>query len=109
MKRSWLRRLGIQFDTFVSQRVIAPARARTRTCDLLRGRQAFSNELVCPGHIGDVLKDKIVYDAATTSGGSGGPPFNRYGRVMGINFAVLNGFGGSNLAVPAKYATDLLK
>jgi S1-C subfamily serine protease len=61
------------------------------------------------GHIGDVLKDKIVYDAATTSGGSGGPLFNRNGKVIGINFAVLNGFGGSNLAVPARYANELLK
>jgi S1-C subfamily serine protease/CheY-like chemotaxis protein len=61
------------------------------------------------GHIGDVLKDKIVYDAATTSGGSGGPLFNREGKVIGINFAVLRDFGGSNLAVPARYATDLLK
>jgi len=72
-----------------------------------------SEQLIRPtttqGHIGDVLKDKIVYDAATTSGGSGGPLFNRNGKVIGINFAVLRGFGGSNLAVPARYATDLLK
>jgi S1-C subfamily serine protease len=61
------------------------------------------------GHIGDVLEDKIVYDAATTSGGSGGPLFNRDGKVIGINFAVLRDFGGSNLAVPSKYAKDLLK
>jgi len=61
------------------------------------------------GHIGDVLQDKIVYDAATTSGGSGGPLFNRSGKVIGVNFAILNGFGGSNLAVPAKFAKELLK
>lgn len=61
------------------------------------------------GHIGDILKDKIVYDAATTSGGSGGPLFNRDGKVIGINFAIIKDFGGSNLAVPARYANDLLK
>ena len=75
--------------------------------------QIASQQLIRPtttqGHIGDVLQDKIVYDAATTSGGSGGPLFNRNGSVIGINFAILKDFGGSNLAVPAKYANDLLK
>jgi S1-C subfamily serine protease/DNA-binding response OmpR family regulator len=61
------------------------------------------------GHIGDILQDKIVYDAATTSGGSGGPLFNRSGKVIGVNFAILKGFGGSNLAVPVRYANELLK
>jgi S1-C subfamily serine protease len=75
--------------------------------------QLASQHLIRPittqGHIGDVLKDKIVHDAATTSGGSGGPLFNRNGKVIGINTAVIEGFGGSNLAVPARYANDLLK
>jgi S1-C subfamily serine protease len=61
------------------------------------------------GHIGDVLKDKIVYDAATTSGGSGGPLFNRDGKVIGVTFAILSNFGGSNLAVPIRYADELVK
>jgi S1-C subfamily serine protease/CheY-like chemotaxis protein len=61
------------------------------------------------GHIGDVLQDKIVYDAATTSGGSGGPLFNRDGKVIGVNFAILSGFGGSNLAIPVHYADPLVK
>jgi len=71
-----------------------------------------SQQLIRPtttqGHIGDVLNDKIVYDAATTFGGSGGPLFNRMGKVIGINVAVMKDFGGSNLAVPARYANDLL-
>jgi S1-C subfamily serine protease/DNA-binding response OmpR family regulator len=75
--------------------------------------QLASQHLIRPtttqGHIGDVLDDKIVYDAATTSGGSGGPLFNRDGKVIGINFAILRDFGGSNLAVPVKYAKDLLR
>jgi S1-C subfamily serine protease len=75
--------------------------------------QLASQQLIRPtttqGHIGDILQDKIVYDAATTSGGSGGPLFNRSGKVIGVNFAILKGFGGSNLAVPVRYANDLLK
>jgi S1-C subfamily serine protease len=61
------------------------------------------------GHIGDVLKDQIVFDAATTSGGSGGPLFNHDGKVIGVSFAMLSDFGGSNLAVPVRFAAELLK
>jgi DNA-binding response OmpR family regulator/S1-C subfamily serine protease len=65
--------------------------------------------LVTQGHIGDVLSDKIVYDAQTTSGGSGGPLINREGQVIGVTFAVVRGFGGSNFGVPIRYAQPLLK
>lgn len=65
--------------------------------------------LVTQGHIGDVLADKIVYDAQTTSGGSGGPLMNKDGRVIGVTFAVVRGFGGSNFGVPIRYADPLLK
>jgi DNA-binding response OmpR family regulator len=61
------------------------------------------------GHIGDVLSDKTVYDAQTASGGSGGPLFNDQGRVIGINFAMVREFGGSNFAIPVGYAQSLLK
>lgn len=75
--------------------------------------EAASQHLIRPittqGHIGDVLRDKIVHDAATTFGGSGGPLFNRNGKVIGINTAVIEGFAGSNLAVPARYANELFK
>jgi S1-C subfamily serine protease/DNA-binding response OmpR family regulator len=71
--------------------------------------QDFIRPTTTQGHIGDVLKDKIVYDAATTVGGSGGPLFNRKGKVIGVNFAILKDFGGSNLAVPVRYADELVK
>jgi serine protease Do len=60
------------------------------------------------GHIGDILPDKIVYDAQTTSGGSGGPLFNNEGKVIGINFAMVREFGGSNFAIPVAYGKSLL-
>jgi DNA-binding response OmpR family regulator/S1-C subfamily serine protease len=65
--------------------------------------------LVTQGHVGDVLADKIVYDAQTTSGGSGGPLLNPQGGVIGVTFAVVRGFGGSNFGVPIRFATPLLK
>ena len=61
------------------------------------------------GHIGDVLRDKIVYDAQTTSGGSGGPLFGNDGKVIGINFAIVRTFGGSNFAIPVGFGKLLLK
>jgi DNA-binding response OmpR family regulator len=65
--------------------------------------------LITQGHLGDVFLDKIVYDAQTTSGGSGGPVFNSEGKVIGINYAILEGFGGSNFGIPAQFAERLLK
>jgi len=65
--------------------------------------------IVTQGHIGDVLPDKIVYDAQTTSGGSGGPLFDNDGKVIGINFAMVRDFGGSNFAIPIAYGESLLK
>ena len=72
-------------------------------------RRKLIRPLVTQGHIGDVLTDKIVYDAQTTSGGSGGPLINRDGEVIGVTFAVVRGFGGSNFGVPIRYAQPLLK
>jgi DNA-binding response OmpR family regulator/S1-C subfamily serine protease len=76
--------------------------------DALEKRQLI-RPLVTQGHVGDVLPDKIVYDAQTTSGGSGGPLINRDGEVIGVTFAVVRGFGGSNFGVPIRFAQQLLK
>jgi S1-C subfamily serine protease len=80
----------------------------TKIVDQLQQRKLI-RPLVTQGHIGDVLPDKIVYDAQTTSGGSGGPLINSEGSVIGVTFAVVRGFGGSNFGVPIRYAQPLLK
>lgn len=72
-------------------------------------RRNLIRPITTQGHIGDVLPDKIVYDAQTTSGGSGGPLFNNEGKVIGINFAMVRQFGGSNFAIPVGYGKALLK
>ena len=60
------------------------------------------------GHIGDVTKTDIVFDAQTTHGGSGGPVLDRSGQVIAIEYAVLTSFGGSSFGVPVRYALLLL-
>jgi S1-C subfamily serine protease len=72
-------------------------------------RHHLIKPVVTQGHIGDVLPDKIVYDAQTTSGGSGGPLFNDQDQVIGINVAMVRGFGGSNFAIPVRFGELILK
>ena len=51
------------------------------------------------GHLGDVVGDKLIYDAPTAHGGSGGPVFNSEGQVIGINSAYIDGFSGGTLGI----------
>jgi DNA-binding response OmpR family regulator/S1-C subfamily serine protease len=71
-------------------------------------RRNLIRPLITQGHIGDVLPDKIVFDAQTTSGGSGGPLFNQGGKVIGVTYAILEGFGGSNFGIPIRFSEPLL-
>jgi len=71
-------------------------------------RRHLIRPVVTQGHIGDVLPDKIIYDAQTSMGGSGGPLFNSEGKVIGINFAMVRDFGGANFAIPIAYGKSLL-
>ena len=72
-------------------------------------RRKLIRPLATQGHLGVVAADRLVYDAQTTSGGSGGPVFNNDGKVIGVNFAMLTGFSGSNFAVPISYAVKMLE
>ena len=46
-------------------------------------RRDLIRPIVTQGHIEDVLPDKMLFDAQTTSGGSGGPLFDQEGKVIG--------------------------
>jgi S1-C subfamily serine protease len=60
------------------------------------------------GHIGDVTKSDIVFDAATSQGGSGGPVFNKNGEVVAVEYALLSKFGGNSFGIPVAYALELI-
>ena len=61
------------------------------------------------GHIGDVTGDKLIYDAPTARGGSGGPVLNLRGEVVGINSAYIDGFSGGTLGISAAELRPLLE
>src|SRR5712691_3291981 len=60
------------------------------------------------GHLGDVVGDKLIYDAPTAHGGSGGPVFNSQGEVIGINEAYIDGFSGGTLGVSVQALRPLI-
>jgi hypothetical protein len=60
------------------------------------------------GHIGDVSGDKLIYDAPTARGGSGGPVLNLQGEVVGVNSAYIDGFSGGTLGIAAAELRPLL-
>lgn len=61
------------------------------------------------GHIGDVTGDKLIYDAPTARGGSGGPILNLRGEVVGINSAYIDGFSGGTLGITASELRPLME
>ncbi len=61
------------------------------------------------GHLGDVVGDKLIYDAPTAHGGSGGPVFNAKGEVIGVNSAYMDGFSGGTLGISVEALRPLLR
>jgi len=61
------------------------------------------------GHLGDVVGDKLIYDAPTAHGGSGGPVFNSKGEVIGVNAAYMDGFSGGTLGISVDALRPLLQ
>ena len=61
------------------------------------------------GHLGDVVGDKLIYDATTAHGGSGGPVFNSAGEVIGVNSAFMDGFSGGTIGISIEALHPLLE
>ena len=71
--------------------------------------EGYMAPLVSRGIVGQVTSRAVVYDAETTTGGSGGPVLSMDGRVIAVNAAILPDFGGSNMGVPAERGVALME
>ncbi|HEX3100955.1 MAG TPA: hypothetical protein VHQ01_04135, partial [Pyrinomonadaceae bacterium] len=65
--------------------------------------------LTTQGAITDLDARRIVHDAKTAEGGSGAPLFGQGGKVIGVNFGVFTENTAANMAVPVRFAVDLLR
>jgi S1-C subfamily serine protease len=97
------------------------ARADEQLVDTLRRSQANMTQaiaslagagqitpLITQGIVSNVDEHKIVYDAPTTHGGSGGPVFDGNGEVIAVNYAIMPDYVGANFGVPIRFARELL-
>ncbi len=65
--------------------------------------------LTTQGAITDLDARRIVHDAKTAEGGSGAPLFGQTGKVIGVNFGVFTENTAANMAVPVRFAIELLR
>jgi S1-C subfamily serine protease len=96
-------------DAGVVQEILTAHGTNTGRITEALSRKGLIRPSTTQGHIGDVTKTDIVFDAATTQGGSGGPVFNKNGRVIAVEYALLPKFAGSSYGIPVRYALELLK
>jgi hypothetical protein len=89
------------------------ARLAYRRDDQVNAGELAALSLIRPsatcGHLGDVVGDKLIYDAPTAHGASGGPVFNSRGEVIGVNAAYIDGFSGGTLGVSSESLRPLIK
>ncbi len=72
---------------------------------------AQSNKIVpltTQGSITDLDTKRVVHDAKTAEGGSGAPLFGQNGKVIGVNFGVFTESNAANMAVPIRFALEIL-
>src|ERR1022692_2270566 len=81
--------------------------------DITAARELAALSLIRPsttcGHLGDVVGDKLIYDAPTAHGGSGGPVFDSNAEVIGVNSAYIDGFSGGTLGVSVESLRPLIE
>ncbi len=95
-------------DAAVARTVLESAGTSTARISEALAERGLVRPCTTQGHIVDVTETDVVFDAATTQGGSGGPLLNRDGIVIGVIYGVLARFSGNSFAVPIRSALPLV-
>src|SRR5262249_12285632 len=95
-------------ESSVVRRILESHGTDSERVTLALSRQGLIRPSTTQGHIGDITRTDIVFDAPSAQGGSGGPVFNKVGQVIAVEYAVLQKFGGNSFGIPIGYARALL-
>ena len=103
------------FDVLLAQLRSGGAKAYAEDCGgtleeiaMTMAQQGVIWPIGTRGMCGRVSGDKIIYDASTAIGGSGGPVIGLDGKVVAINTALLRSFSGTNFGIPVQSGLRLL-
>jgi S1-C subfamily serine protease len=105
---SGLNALIARSDEDFTERFTKPDFDSARILDELAKRDLV-RPLPTQGYIGDIVGNKMLFDAPTAGGGSGAPLFDLQGRVVAVNYGILKAFSGANFGVPVRYAGTLIE
>ncbi len=92
----------------VSEEILVVSKGDPRRLAEEVSKRALIRPLATQGHVANVTPALITYEAASATGSSGAPIFNRDGAVVAVNHATLQRLSGLHLALPIQLAGDLL-
>jgi serine protease Do len=84
----------------VSEQIVSQVGGDPVALPELLATKGLIRPLTTQGHVSDVSKDVVTFEARSSQGSSGGAVLDREGLVIAVNHSSLRSVGGINLGVP---------
>ena len=92
----------------VSEQILSQVGGDPVALPELLATKGLIRPLTTQGHVSDVSKDVVTFEARSSQGSSGGAVLDREGLVIAVNHSSLRGIGGINLGVPIQIIREQL-